>query len=85
MPAYLAVSHTWADNLFPHGVPFAESSGRLALTHLLELGDYINIAYCWIDTLCIDQNDDDDKKARFPLWDRYTAVLKPWPSSLRIT
>lgn len=67
MPAYLAVSHTWADNLFRLDVPFAESSGRLAIIRLLESEEHTKIGYCWIDTLCIDQNDNGDKKRQIPL------------------
>jgi Heterokaryon incompatibility protein (HET) len=66
IPPYIAISHTWADKLFPPGVPFSESSGSRAV-HSLSQTEYKDTNYCWIDTLSIDQVDDEDKQRQIPL------------------
>lgn len=66
MPAYVAVSHAWADGLFPPGVSFRAAIGSKALD-TLSCTQYKSIPYCWVDTLCIDQNDPLDKERQIPL------------------
>ena len=66
MPPYAAISHTWADQLFAPGVPFQETLGRKAIACLSDT-EYKHIDYCWIDTLCIDQSDPEDKQRQIPL------------------
>ena len=66
MPAYVAVSHAWAENLFPPGVSFRAATGSKALD-TLSCTQYESIPYCWVDTLCIDQNDPLDKERQIPL------------------
>ncbi|MCJ1359090.1 MAG: hypothetical protein MMC33_009090 [Icmadophila ericetorum] len=66
MPPYVAVSHTWGDNLFNSQLPFRETPGRKALD-TISTTEYRNIKYYWIDTLCIDQSDPMDKQRQIPL------------------
>lgn len=65
-PPYLAASHAWSEQLFPQGVDFLASPGRAAILVTLEQR-YPSIEFCWVDTICIDQNDDDDKLRQIPL------------------
>lgn len=66
MPDYMAVSHTWADQLFAAGSAFQETPGSKAIACLSD-SEMKKIDYCWIDTLCIDQNDPGDKRRQIPL------------------
>ena len=66
MPDYMAVSHTWADDLFDAGSSFQETLGKKAVACVSD-SECKNIRYCWIDTLCIDQNDPEDKRRQIPL------------------
>ncbi|KAL8715691.1 MAG: hypothetical protein Q9225_006308 [Loekoesia sp. 1 TL-2023] len=63
---FIAISHTWSDALFRPGVPFPQQPGFKAINCLLSQC-FPTVEYCWIDTLCIDQNDADDKKRQIPL------------------
>ena len=65
-PLYVAVSHTWADALFPPGQRFRQMKGWKHIKSLVS-SHYSYINHCWIDTLCIDQNDPDDKQRQIPL------------------
>lgn len=65
-PAYLAISHTWKANFFPSNVPFVQSSGALALRTVIEK-KYPDISHCWVDTICIRQADDEDKRRQISL------------------
>lgn len=62
----MAVSHTWADDLFAPGLLFQDTPGRRAL-ECLAGSEWKEISHCWIDTLCIDQNDPEDKHRQIPL------------------
>lgn len=66
---YLAASHTWSENVFPFDQNpnqfFASFGGRGIQTVIQNL--YPHIRHCWIDTLCIDQNDESDKLDQIPL------------------
>ncbi|KAI4182115.1 MAG: hypothetical protein L6R41_006191 [Letrouitia leprolyta] len=66
LPPFLAVSHTWADTLFPSGISFNEQAGAEAI-HRVVSQCFPDVDYCWVDTFCIDQNDADDKKRQIPL------------------
>ena len=66
VPPFIAVSHAWGEALFPPNVPFHLQPGAEAI--LVLVGQrFPHINFCWIDTLCIDQNDEDDKQRQIPL------------------
>ncbi|KAK7213799.1 hypothetical protein V2G26_020977 [Clonostachys chloroleuca] len=65
-PPYIAASHAWSERLFPPGVDFLASPGCSALVATLEQR-YRTITLCWVDTICIDQNDEDDKLRQIPM------------------
>jgi len=65
-PAYLAVSHAWGEKHFPQNSTFLASPGCKAVQATAKQR-YPAIEWCWIDTLCIDQNDDVDKQRQIPL------------------
>ena len=63
---FIAISHTWAEALFPPNTSFHQQQGAEAIKCLLSQS-FPNVQYCWIDTLCIDQADPEDKKRQIPL------------------
>ncbi|KAL2051862.1 hypothetical protein ABVK25_007777 [Lepraria finkii] len=63
---FIAISHTWAEALFPANIPFPQQPGAKAIKCLFSQS-FPNVQYCWIDTLCIDQADPEDKKRQIPL------------------
>ncbi|KAI1326771.1 heterokaryon incompatibility protein-domain-containing protein [Xylariaceae sp. FL0255] len=65
-PPYLAASHAWSEQFFPPGVNFLTSPGRAAIVATLKQR-YPSITSCWVDTICIDQKDEDDKLRQIPL------------------
>ncbi|KAK6603348.1 heterokaryon incompatibility protein [Botrytis cinerea] len=66
MPSYLAASHAWSDNMFAIQTDYKNTlGGAMIETSVRTL--FPNIKYCWIDTICIDQNDEADKKLQIPL------------------
>ena len=66
IPPFIAVSHAWGEALFPPNVPFDLQPGAAAIL-ILVAERFPHIRYCWIDTLCIDQNDENDKQRQIPL------------------
>ena len=66
LPPFIAVSHAWGEALFPPNVPFDLQPGAEAIL-ILVAERFPHIHHCWIDTLCIDQNDEDDKQRQIPL------------------
>ena len=65
-PPFIAISHAWSESLFPPNVTFNLHPGAKAILALVA-ENFPHIDYCWIDTLCIDQNDEDDKRRQIPL------------------
>ena len=66
-PSYIALSHTWSDDLFAVGKPLHSTAGHPSLEKVLTLTDFQHIQHCWTDTICIDQNDPADKERQIPL------------------
>ena len=66
VPPFIAVSHAWGEALFPPNVPFHLQPGAEAIL-VLVTQRFPHINHCWIDTSCIDQNDEDDKQRQIPL------------------
>jgi hypothetical protein len=66
MPPYLAASHAWSDNLFAVNTDFKNTTGGKMIQNSVR-SLFPDIKHCWIDTICIDQNDEDDKKRQIPL------------------
>jgi hypothetical protein len=70
MPPYVAASHVWAENLFPvsevHSI--APTPGmRLILSALGSYSFSEQVPrYCWVDTWCIDQSSEEDKRHQMP-------------------
>ncbi|KAI5798588.1 heterokaryon incompatibility protein-domain-containing protein [Pyronema domesticum] len=62
IPRYLAISHSWAENLFDFIKPFPDTLGAEIL-RAIDTG----IEYVWIDTYCIDQSDPEDKARQIPM------------------
>ncbi|KAH6647830.1 heterokaryon incompatibility [Truncatella angustata] len=65
-PSFLAASHAWSEQLFPPDVDFLFSPGRMAILTTVQQR-YPSIKHCWVDTICIDQKDVDDKIRQIPL------------------
>ncbi|CAD6446047.1 2ed1829e-25a6-415b-8ed4-e43cd78d2a94 [Sclerotinia trifoliorum] len=66
MPSYLAASHAWSDNMFAIHTEYKNTLGGMMIdTSVRKL--FPDIKYCWIDTICIDQNNEEDKKRQIPL------------------
>ena len=71
MPPYFAISHVWSENLFPiYSKHSMASTDGLKMVLLYNEQFLIKVAYCWIDTWCIDQENDDDKRLQIPLMAR---------------
>ena len=66
LPPFIAISHAWGEALFPPNVPFHLQPGAKAIL-ILVAESFPHIHHCWIDTLCIDQKDEDDKQRQIPL------------------
>ena len=66
LPPFIAVSHVWSDALFPTRVELRRQKGFKAVKQVI-FECHPTIEYCWIDILCIDQNDHDDKMRQIPL------------------
>ena len=69
MPPYVAISHVWAEDLFPvTSIPEMKNTigMRLVLKALSQIQQNRSLethqpGHCWADTWCIDQNDSQDK------------------------
>ena len=68
-PPYIAMSHLWRDGLFKASVPFLQSPGGDIVSKLLNTRAW-PVHHCWIDTLCILQDDEEDKRLQIPLMGR---------------
>ncbi|KAM3068495.1 hypothetical protein ACMFMF_009311 [Clarireedia jacksonii] len=66
MPPYLATSHAWADSMFAVNTEFSQTLGGSMMQKSVR-SIFPAIKYCWTDTICIDQNDEDDKQRQIPL------------------
>lgn len=66
MPPYLAASHAWSDNLFAVNTDFKNTMGGKIIQNSVR-SLFPDIEHCWIDTICINQIDEDDKKRQIPL------------------
>lgn len=70
MPLYVAASHVWLENLFPVSETHSISSTtgmRLVTTALRSYPpDEIVPGYCWVDTWCINQSSNEDKRHQLP-------------------
>ena len=69
-PPYLAASHAWSEQRFPLGTRFLDSPGREALLAVNEQKYASAVSYCWVDTICIDQQSDADMNEQIPLMGR---------------
>ncbi|RSL40047.1 hypothetical protein CEP54_016203 [Fusarium duplospermum] len=69
-PPYLAASHAWSEQRFPLDMSFLESPGRQALKAVNEQRFAGTVDYCWVDTICINQQDDADMNQQIPLMGR---------------
>ncbi|PQE05959.1 Heterokaryon incompatibility protein [Rutstroemia sp. NJR-2017a BBW] len=66
MPPYLATSHAWADGMFAANIEFNQTlGGKMMQNSVRSL--FPGIKYCWTDTVCIDQNDEEDKQRQIPV------------------
>lgn len=68
-PAYIAASHAWSEQFFPQGLSFIESPGCERIVSAIQQLN-LDIQHCWVDTICIDQNNDADKHRQIPLMGR---------------
>ena len=88
LPPFIAVSHAWGDSLFPPHVPFPQHTGAKAIKRLLSQR-FPEVEHCWIDSLCIDQNDADDKNRQIPLmgdiYSRADAVAVIFKTAIGLT
>lgn len=66
-PPYLAASHAWSEQQFPLGTNFLDSRGRQALTATVDQRFAGRLEYCWVDTICINQNSEADMNEQIPL------------------
>ena len=75
--APLSGSHAWSEQRFPLGGSFLESAGRQALMAVNEQKCAGAVAYCWVDTICIDQQDDEDMNQQIPVMGRIFTGAVP--------
>ncbi|KAJ5910546.1 HET domain protein [Penicillium tannophilum] len=66
-PPYLAISHTWSDNIFPKQLPLDPSFGWDAIKQTLIKRGLCSVKYCWIDIFSIEQDSEDDVTEQIPL------------------
>ena len=69
-PRYLAASHAWSEQRFPLAGNFLSSPGRQALLAVNQQRYEGTLVYCWVDTICIDQQNDEDMNQQIPLMGR---------------
>ena len=90
--SYVALSYTWGDpNHFKHLKLTSESSiwlhtqGALSddnpdipttIKDALRLGEQLGERYIWIDAICIQQDDDNDKASQIPCMDKIYGCAK---------
>ena len=67
MPRYLALSHVWSEGLFPPTMVHNMTESRgLQMIQAAIHQKFRVIEHFWVDTWCIDQNDEDDKYRQIP-------------------
>jgi hypothetical protein len=67
-PPYVAISHAWSDGLFSPG-PNLVLPG-MKFIHAALCTKHPNTKYCWVDTICIKQGQEQDKLEQIPLMGR---------------
>ncbi|MCJ1364996.1 hypothetical protein MMC16_004114 [Acarospora aff. strigata] len=69
LPPYIAVSHTWADDLFNPEKPFRDTTGGQAVLSWINTDkeSWQPLDHCWVDTFSIKQADEEDKRRQIPL------------------
>ena len=68
-PPYIAASHVWSEQVFDLKDGFPNCFGGRGMGTVIEQ-IHPDIRYCWFDTLCENQEDEQEKLSQIPLMDR---------------
>jgi hypothetical protein len=60
------LDHAWSDGMFATNTEYNRTLGGVMIQNSVR-SLFPDITYCWIDTICIDQNDEEDKKRQIPV------------------